>query len=77
LERLVIKDIGKSLQETFRSAAMNQRIRTIQVAERSLKPMWSGLQDKPLMFLMVTRLDCYPQLEWHVESWRAVTKLDP
>lgn len=56
---------------------MNQRIRAIEVAERALKPIWLGLEDEPLMLLAVARLDRQPQLEWHVESWRAVTELDP
>lgn len=72
-----IEDIGESLQETLRSAAMNERIRAIQVAERPLKPMRPGLEDEPLMLLAVARLDRQPQLERHVESWRAVTELDP
>jgi hypothetical protein len=72
-----IEDIGESLQETFGSAAMNQWIRAIEVTERPLKPIWLGLEDKPLMLLVVARLDRQPQLERHVESWRAATELDP
>jgi hypothetical protein len=72
-----IENIGESLQETLRSAAMNERIRAIQVAKRPLKPKRSGLEDKPLMLLSVARFDRQPQLERHVESWRAVTELDP
>jgi hypothetical protein len=52
-----IKDIGENLQKTLRSAAMNEGVRAIQVAERPLKPIWLGLEDEPLMCLAVARLD--------------------
>ncbi len=56
---------------------MNERIRAIEVAEGPLKPIWLGLKDEPLMLLAMARLDRQPKLEWHVESWRAVSELDP
>jgi len=56
---------------------MNERIRAIQIAERTLKPKRPGLENEPLMLLPVARFDRQPQLERHVESRRAVTELDP
>ena len=72
-----VENIGESLQETLRSGPMNERIRAIQIAERTLKPKRPGLENEPLMLLPVARFDRQPQLERHVESRRAVTGLDP
>ncbi len=71
-----VEDIGKNLQETLWPSAVNERISTVEIAQRPLQPMRPGLEHEPLVPLMPAHLNRQPQLEGHVEAGRAAAKLD-
>ena len=56
---------------------MNQWIRAVEIAERPLEPVRSGLEHEPLVRLAAAHLDGQPQLERHVEARHAAAELDP
>jgi hypothetical protein len=54
---------------------VDERISSIEIAERPLQAMGRGLEHEPTVILMPAHLDRQSQLEGHVEARRAAAKL--
>ena len=70
-----VKNIGKDLQKALGVPAVDERISSIEITERSLQAIGPGLEHEPLVLLVSAHLDCQSQLEGHVEARHAVARL--
>jgi len=67
-----VKRVRQRFENSFRLAVMNERVSTIQIAQRFRQAMWNLFEDKPSMRGAGNCCPSYdePQLEGHIESRR-------
>ena len=65
---------GKDLQQPLGRSIVNQRIRSVEIAQRALEAMATRFKYKPLVAASFAEKDRQAELEWHIEPWDATTQ---
>jgi len=53
---------------------VNQRVRSVEIAQRALEAMASRFKHKPFVAASFTQKDGQAELEWHIEPGDAATQ---